>query len=152
MSGYGSLIDIKPSEEDVKDFGRPFFEEKKKKNRSRLFSSSIAQKVAKTIILTFFLTWVIQFRNCIAILLLRVLSMRELYNYTSMKLIHLANPKSRPVGIIVFAHVVRPSVRPSPLFKSRKTKQQKTMLATVVTMGFAEWIIDDTCLVLCILK
>ena len=39
------------------------------------------------------------------------------------------------------------SVRPSPLFKSRKTKQQKTMLATGVTMGLGEWIIGDTCLV-----
>ena len=39
------------------------------------------------------------------------------------------------------------SVRPSPLFKSRKTKQQKTMFATSVTMGLAEWIIDATCLV-----
>ena len=27
-----------------------------------------------------------------------------------VKLIHAANAKSRPVGIIVFAHVVRPSV------------------------------------------
>ena len=59
------------------------------------------------------------------------------------KLIHSANPKSRPVGIIVFAHVVRPSKH----FKSIKTKQQKTMFATGVTMGLAEWIIDDTCLV-----
>ena len=50
-------------------------------------------------------------------------------------LIQSANPKSRPVGIIVFAHVVRPSVYPSPLLKSRKTKQQKTMFATGVTMG-----------------
>ena len=65
----------------------------------------------------------------------------------TFQLIHSANPKSRPVGIIVFAHVVRPSDRPSPLFKSRKTKQQKTMFATGVTMGLAEWIIDDTCLV-----
>ena len=40
-----------------------------------------------------------------------------------------------------------PSVRLSPVFKSRKTKQQKTMFATGVTMGLAEWIIDDTCLV-----
>ena len=62
-------------------------------------------------------------------------------------LIHSANTKSRQVGIIVFAHVVLPSLRPSPLFKSRKTKQQKTMFATGVTMGLAEWIIDDTCLV-----
>ena len=42
---------------------------------------------------------------------------------------------------------VRRSVRMSPLFTSRKTKQQKTMFATGVTMGLAEWIIDDTCLV-----
>ena len=62
-------------------------------------------------------------------------------------LIHSANPKSRPVGIIVFAHVVCSSVRPSPLFKSRKTKLQKTMFSTGVTMGLAEWIIADTCLV-----
>ena len=62
-------------------------------------------------------------------------------------LIHSANPQSWPVGIIVFAHVVRTSVRPSPLFKSRKTKQQKTTFATGVTMGLAEWIIDDNCLV-----
>ena len=46
--------------------------------------------------------------------------------------------------IIVFAHVVRPS----PLFKSRKTKQQKTTFATGVTMALAELIIDDTCLVI----
>ena len=59
-------------------------------------------------------------------------------------LIHSANPKLRPVGIIVFAHVVRPS----PLFKSRKTKQRRTMFAIGVTMGLAEWIIDDTCLCL----
>ena len=38
-----------------------------------------------------------------------------------------------------------PSVRPSPLFKSRKTKQQKTMFATGETLGLAEWILDDTC-------
>ena len=40
-----------------------------------------------------------------------------------------------------------PYVRPSLLFKSRKTKQQKTMFTTGLTMGLAEWIIDDTCLV-----
>ena len=63
----------------------------------------------------------------------------------SLQLIHSANPKSRPVGIIVFTRCL--SVRPSPLFKSRKTKLQKTMFTTGVTMGLAEWIIDDTCLV-----
>ena len=60
-------------------------------------------------------------------------------------LIHSANPKSRQLGIIVFARTC-PSVCPSPLFKSSK-KQQKTMFATGVTMGLAEWIIDDTCFV-----
>ena len=48
----------------------------------------------------------------------------EEFQHSSMALvtlIHSANPKSRPVGVIVFAHVVRPS----PLFRSSKTKQQK---------------------------
>ena len=67
--------------------------------------------------------------------------------HSKEKLIHSADPQSRPVVIIIFGHVVRPFVRPSPLFKSRKTKQQKTMFATGVTLGLAEWIIDDTCLV-----
>ena len=49
---------------------------------------------------------------------------------------------SAGIGIIVFARIVRQS----PIFKSRKTKQQKTMFVTGVTMGLAEWIIDDTCL------
>ena len=40
-----------------------------------------------------------------------------------------------------------PSVRSYILFKSRKTKQQNTIFATGVTMGLAEWIIDDTSLV-----
>ena len=39
----------------------------------------------------------------------------------------------------------------SPLFKARKTKQQKTMVATGETVGLAEWIIDDTCLVIHVL-
>ena len=45
--------------------------------------------------------------------------------FTTLKiLIHSANPKSRPVGIIVFAHVVRPSVRPhfSNLEKNKTTE------------------------------
>ena len=50
-------------------------------------------------------------------------------------MIHSTNPQPRPEGI----------VRPSSLFKSRKTKQQKTMFATGVTVGLTEWIIDDTC-------
>ena len=55
-------------------------------------------------------------------------------------LIHSANPQSWSVGIIVFAHVVRPS----PLFKSRNIKQQKTMFATGEIVDLAEWLIDDT--------
>ena len=55
----------------------------------------------------------------------------------------LGQPTATAVVIIVFAHVVRPS----PLFKSSKTKQQKTMVAAGETVCLAEWIIDDTCLV-----
>ena len=61
-----------------------------------------------------------------------------------MLLIHSANPKSLPVGIIVLAHVVRTS----PLFKSRKTKQQCRYWRDYGSGRVAEWIIDDTCLVL----
>ena len=60
------------------------------------------------------------------------------------------DPLGRPTVMASKDHCFRtccPYVRPSPLFKSRKTKQQKTMFATGVTMGLAEWIIDDTCLV-----
>ena len=39
----------------------------------------------------------------------------------------------------------------SSLFKSRKSKQQNTMFASGMTMGLAEWIIDDTYLVSTIL-
>ena len=46
-------------------------------------------------------------------------------------MIHSANPQSRPVGIIVFVHVVPPS----PCFKSRKNN------AADETVGLAEWII-----------
>ena len=77
----------------------------------------------------------------------------SIYSFKSnMFLIHSAGPQSRPVVIIVFAHVVRPSVCPSTLFKSSKTKQQKIMVATGETVGLAEWIINDTCLVFTILQ
>ena len=46
-------------------------------------------------------------------------------------------------------HTCCPSVRPH-FSQSSKTKQQKTMFATGVTVGLDEWIIDDTCLVLLI--
>ena len=55
-------------------------------------------------------------------------------------------PQSRPAGIIVFAHVVRSFVRPHFL-KSSTQNKQKTMFATGETVGLAEWIIDETCLV-----
>ena len=64
--------------------------------------------------------------------------------------IHGIDPHGQPKVTAGRDHCFRtccPSVRPSPLFKSRKTKQQKTMFATGVTVGLAEWIIDDTCLV-----
>ena len=65
---------------------------------------------------------------------------------TKQKLIHSANPQSRPVGIIVFAHsYVCPSVRPH--FLKQNKFQAKTMFATVETVGLPEWIIDNTCLV-----
>ena len=56
-------------------------------------------------------------------------------------------PTARLVVIIVFAHVVRPSVRPSLLFKTKQI-QAKTMFTTTTgeALGLAEWIIDDTCL------
>ena len=54
------------------------------------------------------------------------------------KLIHSADPQSRLVGIIVFAHVVRPSV---PTFQNlAKQNKAKTIFATGETMGMAEWI------------
>ena len=61
------------------------------------------------------------------------------------------DPLGRPTIPAVSDHyscTCCPSVRPSPLLKSSKTKQQKIMVATSETVGLAEWIIDDTCLVL----
>ena len=57
-------------------------------------------------------------------------------------LIPSADLQSLPVGIIVFAHVVRPSVRPT-----FQNKTKKTMFATGETVGLADWISDDTCFV-----
>ena len=65
-------------------------------------------------------------------------------------LIHSADPQKRPVVIIVFAHVVRPSVRPSipsfPSLAKQNKFQAKTMFTTGETESLAEWIIDDTCM------
>ena len=63
-------------------------------------------------------------------------------------MIHSADPHLRLVGIIVFALVL--SVCPSvPNFQNLANQNKaKTMFATGETVGMAEWIIDDTCLVL----
>ena len=58
-------------------------------------------------------------------------------------LIHSADPQSRPVGIIVFAHVsVRTSV---PTFQNIVKQTSRELMGLCVRL--AEWIIDDSCLV-----
>ena len=55
------------------------------------------------------------------------------------------NPQSWPVVIIIFSHVVCPSVRPSPLYKiSQNHFQVRTVVATGWTVSLAKEIIDDT--------
>ena len=55
----------------------------------------------------------------------------------------------------VFAHVVRTSVHPYvrpyvPIFQNlAKQNKAKTIFSTGETVGLVDWIIDDTCLVLC---
>ena len=44
-------------------------------------------------------------------------------------LIHSANPKSQPVGIFVFAHVVRPYVRPHFSSLEKSNRKQHSLLA-----------------------
>ena len=60
-------------------------------------------------------------------------------------LIHSANPKSRPVGIIVFPHVVRPSVSTFQIWKNKTTEINVRYWRDYLVLS--EWIIDDTCLV-----
>ena len=61
-----------------------------------------------------------------------------------LKLIHSADPV-----IIIFAHVsVRMSVPTFQNFAKQKKHRVKIMIATGRAVGLAEWIIDDTCLVL----
>ena len=67
-------------------------------------------------------------------------------NYCIHILIHSAVPQSRPVLISVFTHVVRTYVR-LHFSKSTKTKQISSE-NTGEIVGLAEWIIDDTCLVI----
>ena len=69
---------------------------------------------------------------------------------TSESEVRLIDPRGRPTvtaGSDHCFHKCRPSVRPSPLSKQNKF-QAKTMFATGETVGLAEWIYDDTCLVL----
>ena len=61
--------------------------------------------------------------------------------HTSSYIDPLGQPKVTPGKDNCF-RTCCPSVH---LFKSRKTKQQKTMFATGGTVSLAEWIIDDTC-------
>ena len=78
---------------------------------------------------------------------------KEIEDKRKTFLIHSADPQLRPVAIIVFIHVVRTSVRTSvrPHFQKLAKKNifpvKKTMFTTGETVGLAEWIIDDTCLV-----
>ena len=65
-----------------------------------------------------------------------------------VKLIHSAHPQSRPVVIIVFAYVVRSSVPTSQNLAKHNKIQAKTMFTSGETVGLADWIIDDDCLVL----
>ena len=62
-------------------------------------------------------------------------------------MIHSADPRSLSVVIIIFKHDVCPSV--CAHFSKSKAK---TIFTTGQTVGQAEWIIDDTCLVLYIFK
>ena len=72
------------------------------------------------------------------------------------KLIHSADPQSEPVVIIVFAHVVRPSVLISvPNFRNQAKQnkfQAKTMFTSVETVGLAEWIMAYVALKKSLLK
>ena len=64
-------------------------------------------------------------------------------------LIHSAYPQSRPIVIIVFAHVVRPYSYVHTFQNLAKQKQisSENNAHYWRVVGPAEWIIDDTCLV-----
>ena len=76
------------------------------------------------------------------LLLLRTLLM--FVNWRKLGQQESIDPLSQPKATAGRDHCFRTCC---PSVNSRKTKQQKTMFATGVTMGLAEWIIDDTCLV-----
>ena len=69
-------------------------------------------------------------------------------NMLSWFLIHLADPQSRPVVIIVFTLVVRPSVPTFQHLTKQHNFQMKIVIATDRTVGLVERIIDDTYLVI----
>ena len=53
--------------------------------------------------------------------------------------------------MIVFTHVLPPSVPTFQNLAKQNKFQLKTMFATSETVGPAEWIIDDTCIVVFVL-
>ena len=63
-------------------------------------------------------------------------------------LIHLADPQSRPVMIIVFARFVRPSVPTFQNLIKQNKFQVKTLFTTGEIVGLGEWIMEDSCIVL----
>ena len=67
---------------------------------------------------------------------------RLLWFWKFCLLIHVADPQSRLLVIIVFARVVPSYVRPQ-IFKQNEY-QVNTMFSTGETVGLAEWIIEDT--------
>ena len=60
--------------------------------------------------------------------------------------------QSGPVVIIVFAHVVRPSVLTFQNLEKQSKFQVKTIFTTGETVNLVEWIIDDTFLVVYFLQ
>ena len=66
--------------------------------------------------------------------------------------IHKVYLQSRPLVIIVLTNVVRPYVLTFKHLEKQNKFHMKTMFATGKTVDLAEWIIDDTCLVLHIAK
>ena len=61
---------------------------------------------------------------------------------------HEADPQSRSIVIIVFSHVVHSYVRTSPLYKTKQISSENNVRYWRNCGGLAEWIIDDTGLVI----
>ena len=62
-------------------------------------------------------------------------------------LIHSVDQQPRPVAIIVFTYVVRPSIPTFQNLAIQNKFQAKKLFTTGETVGLAEWIMYDTCLV-----